>query len=143
MLIYEELCRRCARSKVLRKIGPYVGSTLEEQIWNFDVLGIREVRDLAAGAARKADIVIVSLSGRTELAHTIWGWLNMWLWLLEEENPALVALFESSARQKTAPVAPIWEALLNVVKSLFSKTRSISGCAAVVRSWFSFRRNLH
>ena len=116
---------------------------MEEQIWNFDVLGIREVRDLAAGAARKADIVIVSLSGRTELAHTICGWLNMWLWLLEEENPALVALFESSARQKTAPVAPIWEALLNAVKSLFSKTKSVNGCAAVVRSWFSFQWNLH
>ena len=47
-----------------------LGSTLEKQIWNFDVLGIREVRDLAAGAARKADIVIVSLSGRTELHNS-------------------------------------------------------------------------
>lgn len=44
---------------------------LKEQMWNFDVLGIREVRNAAASAARKADVVILSVSGRAELPVTI------------------------------------------------------------------------
>ena len=70
---------------------------LKEQMWNFDVLRIREVRNAAASAARKADVVILSVSGRAELPVTIRAWLDLWLWLLDKEHPALVALFESSA----------------------------------------------
>jgi|SRR6516164_8381004 hypothetical protein len=104
VLVYEDVAAAVRARRFCERLVRVLGSTLEEQIWNFDVLGIREVGNLAASAARKADIVIVSLSGRTELPHTIRGWLNMWLWLLEEENPTLVTLFESSARQKTAHI---------------------------------------
>jgi hypothetical protein len=41
--------------------------------------------------------VILSVSGHTELPVTIQAWLDLWLWLLDKERPALVALFDSSA----------------------------------------------
>jgi hypothetical protein len=69
-------------------------------MWNFDVLGIREVRNGAAGAARSADAVILSVSGRTELPGTIRAWLG----LLEKENPVLIALFESPGPRNIASI---------------------------------------
>jgi hypothetical protein len=80
------------------------GSTLEEQTWSFDGLGIREARNAAASAARKADIVAVCASAQLELPGTIRGWLDMWVWLLDGEEPALAALFESSTAPQIASV---------------------------------------
>jgi hypothetical protein len=78
--------------------------TLEEHMWNFDLLEIREVRNAAASAARKADVVAVAVSGRLELPGAIQAWLDMWLWLLEYEKPALVALFDSHSGPDNARI---------------------------------------
>jgi len=67
-------------------------------------LTIREARNAAASAARKADVVIVSVLGRTELPSAVRAWFDMWLWLLEDENPALVALFDSSVPANVASI---------------------------------------
>ena len=88
VLIYENFATgvraRCFCERLVRALD----NTLEEQMWSFDVLGIREARNAAASAARKADVVIVSLLGRTDLPSTVRAWLDMWLWLLDKENPA-------------------------------------------------------
>ena len=55
------------------------------------------MRNAAASVARKADVVAVSVSAPQELPGAIRAWFDMWLWLLEDENPALVALFNSPA----------------------------------------------
>jgi hypothetical protein len=39
-----------------------------------------------------------------ELPSTIRTWLDMWLWLLDKENPALVALFESPTPPNIASI---------------------------------------
>ena len=62
-----------------------LGRALEEKMWNFDVLMIREVRKAAASAARKADLLVVSVSGHAELPSTIAAWFDMWLWLHDED----------------------------------------------------------
>jgi hypothetical protein len=54
------------------------------------VLGIPEVRNAGASGARGADIVVVSVSGHTELPGTIRVWLDMWLLLLRRKKPDLV-----------------------------------------------------
>ena len=77
---------------------------LEEQMCDFDALGIREVRNAAASAARKADVIAVSVSAQQELPGTVRAWFDMWLWLLEDENPALVALFDSHATPKLVSI---------------------------------------
>jgi hypothetical protein len=105
VLIYEDVAAGVRARWFCQKLVSTLDSRLEEQMWNFDVLGIREIRNLAASTARKADVVIVSVSGNTELPDTIRDWLDMWLWILEEERPALIALFNSSASQEIASVS--------------------------------------
>jgi hypothetical protein len=56
--------------------------SLEEQMWNFDVLGVRDVRNAAASAARKSDVVVIAVSGQKDLPRMVRAWLDMWLWLL-------------------------------------------------------------
>ena len=104
VLIYENFAAGVRARWFCARLVRALDSTLEEQMWNFDVLGIRDVRNAAAGAARKADVVIVSASGYTELPGTVRAWLDMWLWLLDKENPALVALFDSSAPGNIASI---------------------------------------
>ena len=86
-----------------QRLAGALNCALEERMWNFHVLAIREIRNISASAARKADLVVVSVSGHTELPGTIRVWLEMWLMLLRKRRPALVGL--SSSRQKSALVS--------------------------------------
>jgi hypothetical protein len=96
VLIYENFAAGLRARWFCERLAGALDCTLEEEMWNFEVLRIREDRNAAASAARKADVVVISVSGRTELPRAIRAWLDMWLWLLEKENPALVGLFDSS-----------------------------------------------
>jgi hypothetical protein len=106
VLIYENVTAGARARCCLERLARESGKTLEEQMWNFDVLGIREARNGAASAARKADVVAVSASGQLEFPGAVRAWLDMWLWLLEDENPALLALFDSSATPTVGSVHP-------------------------------------
>lgn len=63
-------------------------------LWSFDVLGIKEVRNAAVSAATAADLVIVSVSGERDLFPTAEAWLEVWAWMIDGTNPALVGLFQ-------------------------------------------------
>lgn len=104
VLIYENFAAGVCARWFCKRLACALDRPLEEKMWNFDVLMIREVRNAAAGAARKSDLLIVSVSGRAELPCTIRAWFDMWLWLLDEDKPALVALFSSSALRNAAPI---------------------------------------
>jgi hypothetical protein len=97
VLIYENFATGARAQCCLERLARASGKALQEQTWNFEVLGIREARNGAASAARKADVVALSVSGQLELPGTVRAWFDMWLWLLEDEKPALLALFDSSA----------------------------------------------
>ena len=64
-------------------------------LWSFPALVIPEMRNIAASAAAAADIVILALSGKDELPAAVKEWIEMWIWLIEDTHPALVALFEN------------------------------------------------
>ena len=104
LLIYENFAAGVHARRFFEALARVSDKALEEQMWNFDILGIREARNAAASAARKADVVAVSVSGQLELPGTVQAWFDMWLWLLEDENPALVALFDSSATPNIASI---------------------------------------
>jgi hypothetical protein len=104
VLIYENVATGARARWFLARLARASGKTLQEQMWNFEALGIREARNGAASAARKADVVAVSVSGQLELPGAVRAWLDMWLWLLEDENPVLVALFDSSVRSNGASI---------------------------------------
>jgi hypothetical protein len=106
VLIYENVTAGARARCCLERLARESGKALQEQMWNFDVLGIREARNGAASAARKADVVAVSASGQLEFPGAVRAWFDMWLWLLEDENPALLALFDSSATLRVGSVHP-------------------------------------
>jgi hypothetical protein len=102
VLIYEDIAAGVRARWFCQKLARALDCALEEKMWNFHVLGIREIRNSSAIAARSADIVVVSVSGHTELPGTIRVWLEMWLLLLRKKKPALVGLFNLSSRQRSA-----------------------------------------
>jgi hypothetical protein len=93
----------------LEKLAQESGKALKEQMWNFAVLGIREARNGAASAARKADVVAVSASGQLEFPGAVRVWLDMWLWLLEDENPALLCALRFIGYANTWLGSPLFE----------------------------------
>jgi len=105
VLIYEDIAAGVRARWFCQNLAHAVDCALEERMWNFHVLGIRVIRNTAAVAARSADIVVVSVSGHTELPGTIRVWLEMWRLLLRKKKPALVGLFNLSSRQRSAPVS--------------------------------------
>jgi hypothetical protein len=102
--VYENVVAGARARWFLERLARSSCKALEEQMWNFDVLGIREVRNGAASAARKADVVAVSASGHREFPGAVRAWLDMWLWLLEDEHPALLALLDSSDSPNVASI---------------------------------------
>ena len=66
------------------------------QLWNFQVLAIPEVRELAAESAAQADFVILSLHGKAGLPVEIREWIETWSKLIIGKGPALIALVDKS-----------------------------------------------
>lgn len=104
VLIHENFAVGVRARRFFEGLARASDETLEEKTWNFEVLGIRELRNAAASAARRSDVVAVAMSGQKDLPATVQAWLDMWLWLLEDEKPALLALFDSPSGPNTAPV---------------------------------------
>ena len=104
VLIYEDIAVGMRGRWFSERLAGALDCTLDEKMWNFDVLGIREVRNASAIAGRKTDILIVSVSGHKELPGTIRAWLDLWLLPLRRKKPVLVGLFNSSPRQRVASV---------------------------------------
>ncbi len=105
-MIYEDALAGRHAEKFCGRLMDELGGNrrLNDNIWNFSVLGIIEIRNLAVSAAAAADIVIFSASGRKELPADTKDWLELWAWLIDGGKGALFALFED---QNAAEVAPI------------------------------------
>ncbi|MBV8215659.1 MAG: hypothetical protein JOZ08_20790 [Verrucomicrobia bacterium] len=104
VLIHENFAVGVHARRFLGGLAHASAMPLEEQMWNFDVLGIRDIRNAAASAARRSDVVAVAVSGQRYLPGTLRVWLDLWLWLLEDETPALVMLFDSPSGPDNARI---------------------------------------
>jgi hypothetical protein len=62
------------------------------QMWKFDVLSVRELREMAARDAAMADLIIVSTNSQGEFPADVKTWIEMWLGY-RGGAVALVALF--------------------------------------------------
>ena len=103
-LIYQNFAAGVRARSFFEKLASGLDRKLEEQVWTFDALGMREMRNAAASAARRADVVAVSVSAHLELPGMVRAWFDMWLWILQEENPTLVALFDSPRGPNLVPI---------------------------------------
>jgi len=97
VIAYEDL----DAGKNARRTYDYVAHQLgydcqfTNEMWNFDVLGIPRLRELAARDARQADMIIIACHGETPLPDSVKAWIETWLY--EEVNSmALVALFDAA-----------------------------------------------
>lgn len=66
-------------------------------MWSFSVLGDPKTLRLAADSAADAHLVILSLSGRTELPAVIRNWVARWVRLVKHKS-ALVTLLDPKAK---------------------------------------------
>ena len=96
VMIYEDAAAGRRAQHFCDRLLHALGDGCEDvrNLWSFDVLSITHVRNWAVAAARTADLVIVSVSGKRELSCVAGEWLEMWAWLLDGTNPALLALIE-------------------------------------------------
>jgi hypothetical protein len=69
---------------------------LNLNVWSFRVLGIPNIRNIAASAAAEADIVIFSMSGTTPLPPHTEEWIETWAWLINRSRPGVITLFANT-----------------------------------------------
>jgi hypothetical protein len=78
--------------KLLHELGAECDFSLD--IWNFGVLAVPEIGDLAARAAAQAEAVILSCHGGAELPPEIRDWIGRWPELIRYNDPALIVLLD-------------------------------------------------
>ena len=70
-------------------------------LWNFPILAISHIGNLASQVAAKSDVVILSLRGDAELPDEIKEWIETWSQLIADNDPALVLLVDRHQTSKT------------------------------------------
>jgi len=113
VMIYEDAAagRRAKRfsDRLLCEIGDQHHCV--RNLWSFDVLSLTGVRNAAAGIARAADLVVVSVSGDRAFTPKVEEWLELWAWMIDGSAPALVALFENKEGEFTPRIREKLKAL--------------------------------
>ena len=64
------------------------------ELWSFEVLGLPEIGNSSTQAAAKADFVILSMHGKSQLSVQTRDWIETWCGLITDSKPALVALLD-------------------------------------------------
>lgn len=72
------------------------------QWWNFEVLAVSSLRELAAAEAATADIIIIGLHEGQRLSPEVSDWMKQWLGLRKNRPGALVALLDSDLKTTDA-----------------------------------------
>jgi hypothetical protein len=70
--------------------------------WDFEILGIHALRELASREAAAADIVMIGIHEGRELPEMVDAWMKRWLELRKDRPGALVALLEPSLEKSNA-----------------------------------------
>lgn len=83
-------------------------------VWNFQVLALPEIREIAAKTAATADVVILSVSGSESLPKHLVEWIALWPCFKDFKNPAVYTLYADSVHEK----APIRADLTRMGKDL-------------------------
>jgi hypothetical protein len=64
-------------------------------LWNFQVLAMPQINKIAAKAAARADLVILSMCRKCRLPPEVKNWMETWPSLITDTNPAVAALVEN------------------------------------------------
>jgi hypothetical protein len=72
------------------------------QWWNFDILSIASLQDLAAREAAEADMIIIAVQVVKKLPRDLTEWMAGWMENRQGRRGAMVALLDSSSEDKDA-----------------------------------------
>lgn len=82
--------------RITREVEDQCDFNLE--LWSFQVLALPGIGNSAARAAARADFVILSMHGKSQLSVQIRDWILRWSRLIADCQPALVALLDGRAK---------------------------------------------
>ena len=86
----------CAKDLYERIVSAFDGACdFRLDLWNFQVLAMSQVNKTAAKAAARADLVILSMRRKCRLPLEVKEWMERWLSLITDSNPAVAALVEN------------------------------------------------
>jgi hypothetical protein len=116
VIVYENLVSAARALRACEFLRGEIGEavSLEVNVWKMGVLEDSDSRRFAAMAASRADVVIVSASGRCEIPDAFRQWVEAWTRMEVVARPAVFTLFgdhvgegalsvASFLRGKTAP----------------------------------------
>jgi len=89
---------------MLQRIGHNCGldGRFVYQSWNFDVLSIASLQELAGHEAAEADIIIIAVQAVKNLPRNLTEWMTGWIERRQDSGGALVALLGSGSEDKEA-----------------------------------------
>ena len=67
-----------------------------EHVWLFNMLRLRELREIAAEEAAAADLIVISMHDAESLPEDVKAWVDLWLQQKGARKPVLLALLEPS-----------------------------------------------
>src|ERR1043165_8791100 len=100
VVVYEDVESGKNAQETCDFLAKHLGSNFQfnSQMWKFDAPSVPQLRELAAEDAVRADLVIISSRGRTDLPVEVKNWIEQWL--AEKGNVmALAAIFGSLSRE--------------------------------------------
>ena len=97
LLLYEDLATALRAKKSLDGLPgqPAATTGFQARLWRLDLLAEPLLAEQAALEAAAADIIILSLHGRTELRAEVRNWLSRWLEHKEHRPYAIAALLDA------------------------------------------------
>ena len=84
--------------QLLRELG--VRCDFDEALWRTDLLAVPAVRQEVARAALKADFVVLSLRGDTDLPGAIEQWCAQWMPQARDRDITFIAVFDPATAQR-------------------------------------------
>jgi hypothetical protein len=96
LLLYEDLATALRAKQSLDLLPGQLGgaTALGTRLWRLDLLGEPLLAEQAAIEAAAADVIVLSLHGRTALRPEARDWLSRWLHHKEDRPYALAALLD-------------------------------------------------
>jgi len=71
-----------------------------QNVWKFDLLEIAKSQEMAAEEAAGADMIILSLHGKSGLPRAVKRWMDTWVLKRKYDTGALVVLMDSTKRER-------------------------------------------
>ena len=96
VIVYEDFAAGVRAKRILDRLGAALKPAIEINtgLWKFELLDDPQLREHAASEASKADMIVVSARGDSDLPTAVKNWVERWLAQKGGGLAALVALLD-------------------------------------------------